>query len=381
MLMRIPCLLLLGMALVWTGVQAGDPNEYRSGPLNPALTVAAPLEPAEPAGSSLPGPSNLPGRVRWIWATLGSIGNDLLASGDLSGDGRAEVVVATNMYWGHSSRPLFVLGDELNRVVCQLEEIPWTILDHHIFRPGPGPAADILIASEQEILLVDGRNCRIRQRHPFPLSVVAAGFGDVNGNGIPDVAYSDGADLFVAPWNDFSSPIERRGFGGSRLIVDSLGRADGDDIGVAAELLFVLRGDNLETITEISGHPLNHVAFGDVTGDGVGNVVLGATWNDGIRVFDLDHDAPVLEHPVFDLARLATSDVNGNGQMEIVYGEAQWGDVHVLAADGTVLHTLHNPSHGISNLLPVDFQGNGQVDVLWGNRQLFRGDLATESTI
>ena len=233
--------------------------------------------------------------------------------------------------------------------------------------------------------MIDGASCVIESRSVFPSPIDSGGLGDINHDGVPDVAYSVGNDLYLAPWNDFSNPLERRGFGGSRIIVEPLGRVDGDDIGVASNVLFVLRGDSLQTIMEIADPISPMFDFGDIDGNGEAEVIAGVPWSDGITVYGVPGGEVLLNVPFFNLATLRAQDFDGDGNSEIVFGEAQWGSVGIIDGDGTLLKSISNPSHGTTNVLVVDLHADNKQELLWGaghtdtgSDHLYSGDLQSE---
>ena len=323
--------------------------------------------------------------VQWVWATLGTgIGLGLLDSADLDGDGDIEVITTGGGVSFGGTSTIFVLENDLTKVACMLDQVSQP-LDYHIQQLDGDKALEVLLVTPTEVLMMDGASCVIEARTPFPSTVDGGGVGDVNNDGVPDVAYAVGSDLFIAPWNDFSNPLKRLGFGGARIIIEDLGRAGGDDIGVAANVLFILRGDTLETITEIHDPVSSMIDFGDIDGDGDGDVIIGTAWTHGISVIDVASGELVLEVPFGDLAIFKAQDIDQDGDMEIVYGDGQWGSVGVLDGDGTVLYSIANPSHGVTNVLITDLQGDGALELLWGaghtdtgSDHLYSGDLSTE---
>ena len=68
----------------------------------------------------------------------------------------------------------------------------------------------------------------------------------------------------------------------------------------------------------------------DLDGDGLGEVVAGFDWSDMI-VYEGDTHAVRYTVPIDgDLAAVGAADVDGNGTLELLYGDGQWGSVHVL---------------------------------------------------
>jgi FG-GAP-like repeat len=89
------------------------------------------------------------------------------------------------------------------------------------------------------------------------------------------------------------------------------------------------------------------VAFGDVNGDGIPDIVVGADGGDYVRVFDGPEPGKLLYQfngvpgSAFGSA-LATGDINGDGKADVVVGAFAW-DGPAGADQGTTLAPLPPP--------------------------------------
>lgn len=319
-------------------------------------------------------------RVQWIWAAQeGNLAQVLLDTADLLGDGEPEFLVRKSSGRNGFS-DLFVKKRDLQTPVCVLHSVQEPIRAHYVFQPVDSLPPRVLIAHRNGVSVMNGRTCEVVGREAFPGWVSGVGIGDVNGNGIPDVAFSVNGDLYVAPWNRMGDASVRRGFGGDRIVVGSLGRAGGDDIGVASSLVRVLRGDTLETITEIPVDQPEYVEFADVTGDGVGNIVVRSSSESLIKVYDLDDPNPRFAEPVSWTVLTVTRDVTGNGIQEIVSQDYS-GPVRVIDGDGVLLHSI-DFSPDVTGLQVADVDGSGELDMVWSAwGRLYRADVASESIV
>ena len=84
-------------------------------------------------------------------------------------------------------------------------------------------------------------------------------------------------------------------------------------------------------------------------------------------VYEGDTHAVRYTVPIDDLAAVGAADVDGNGTLELLYGDAQWGSVHVLnGSTGAPLWAVANPEHGVTDVAVGDVDGDGVREVVWG---------------
>jgi hypothetical protein len=161
------------------------------------------------------------------------------------------------------------------------------------------------------ILLGDGRGgFRQPAGSPFPCgdSPFNVAIGDVNGDGIPDLAIV----------NSPSSTADRSGRDG----------------------LTILIGDGRGGFTRMPGSPFptaprpNMVAIGDINGDGVADVVVSNPDSDTITIFTMSRNGSVAARSTLAVQGhpkgLALRDLNGDGKADIVVTNSATNTVTVI---------------------------------------------------
>jgi FG-GAP-like repeat len=161
------------------------------------------------------------------------------------------------------------------------------------------------------ILLGDGKGgFRQPAGSPFPCgdSPFNVAIGDVNGDGIPDLAIV----------NSPSSTSDRTGRDG----------------------LTILLGDGKGGFTRMAGSPFltgkrpNMVAIGDINGDGVGDVVVSNPDDDTITIFTMSRKGTVAGRTTLSVSGhpkgLAIRDLNGDGKADIVVTNSAANAVTVI---------------------------------------------------
>jgi hypothetical protein len=322
--------------------------------------------------------------VEWVWSTLrGSYGNAILATGDILGDQADEIVfsIESSVTIGESASSVFVVHSDLGTAACRFLNVEGTIFDTALQQYDGDPQLEILIATDARVYLIDGSTCRLQDLVQLPQTVMSAVFGDFDGDDSFEIAYSDGTDVYVSGWEDFANPVERRGVGGSMLATGNLDTQAGEDIVSVADVIYVMNGSDLTTITEIPNNYWDFVDTGQINGDAFDEIIVWETWDVGIRAYSVVDNSEVLDFPVFNFEQLETSDVNGDGVEEIIYGDRQFGSVHVINGEGERILEIPKPNPGISSVAAADLNGSGPQEILWTSGGLYVGDLDAEEII
>ncbi|HEX8407686.1 MAG TPA: hypothetical protein VF883_02400 [Thermoanaerobaculia bacterium] len=243
----------------------------------------------------------------------------------------------------------------------------------------------------------------------------AVRIGDIDGDGHPDAVvgskpYPNGAGAIYI--------FEPRGFAPPRASVTLPGNAGANDVAIgnvdadpAVEIVVITNSSlyvydavtlALEWSTPSSGHS---VGIADLEGDDMPEIVVSSgfvydavsrsmTWDCfcyfgeyEMLVADIDADGrDEIVGSGYSIVRvvqgdtrtwtqfttrsetrgLAVSDVDGNGQMEIVTGEQFYTPIHGRAHDGTVLWSIPQKGYTVDAIAVGDPDGDGVSEVVWG---------------
>nr|WP_298724228.1 hypothetical protein [uncultured Steroidobacter sp.] len=201
---------------------------------------------------------------------------------------------------------------------------------------------------------------------PSTTSINDFAVGDVDNDGDDDVAVVTATQTFLYDPQTFA--LQRTlDHGGTRV---ALGNIDDD-----AELELVFNtGAVIEvaaasvTVEWQSSIPFgNRLGLADIDGDGRDELVSAESWY-LIRAWDLElRSLKWSINSSHDIAALRLIDVTGDGTPEVVYGDGQWGAIHVIdAATRAELWTIRNPEHSVTDIAVFDADGDGADEIMWG---------------
>jgi len=215
--------------------------------------------------------------------------------------------------------------------------------------------------------------------------VNAVDTGDVNGDGIDDVAF---AHSYLAGWDNYQGVLD--GSDGSTIWmqtvlykVENVIMADIDDDGFLEAVFGVTTdADNLEihvrtasngnlewsyTIGSASMNPDAFMFAEDIDGDEDLDLIVGNEWvNFYIYAFDGDSSTPMwISEQLSGYARdIAFGDVTGDGNLNIIV--ATYDRVQILEAINGTKTWYYSVAGTMASVSTADFDGDGIADVVAG---------------
>lgn len=194
-------------------------------------------------------------------------------------------------------------------------------------------------------------------------SVAALRLSDVDADGVVELIVTNAAALHVYS-ADGAHEWFLQGAGGSDIAV---GQMDGDP---ALEIATTSgRVVDAQTHQAQWTWPSGFGAYleaGDIDHDGKDELIGTQMW-DFAWSYDVDTQLPKWSLPLFNVDATALVDIDSDGSLELIVGDAQWGAMRAFDTQSLALKgSINNPEHGTTEVVVGDPDGDGKIDVLWG---------------
>jgi len=329
------------------------------------------------------------GDIVETWRT-GVMGNGLGLAGivvaDIDGDGSMEVLSAgdistfgANQFWYELEYQASTQDYQMNWISAP-EDAGIRVLTAIDVDPGSAGGSVFLGLGSGDVRVISGVT-----REQIGFIETAGGavrrilFADADNDGNNEIVAC--SDVQVSLVDPVTLTIETTlPFGASDCEV---GNVDED---AAIEIILsdgrVLEFDGIDTVLEWTypgGEFGALVELADIDNDPVLEIIGASAWY-YITAFDAALQSPLWQiQTSHDVDALLMADVTGDGRVELLYGDGQWGNVYAFDTQTvTEIWRIDNPLHGVGNIVVGDSDDDDRLEVLYssGHSDTGRDQLA-----
>ena len=313
-------------------------------------------------------------RREWKYDMFGtSIGVGGLVLADIDGDGSMEIVTAARLGQYPDTSFWYVVKHAAPgeyRQIWSSDPYAQTITALIVADTAPDSGNEIFVAlHDGTIQVVDGRTLQERGILSTGIPIEAMAVADVDGDGTKEILLSDGTKLLAYSADTLTQKWMLPYYGGTSIAVGNVDDDSSVEIVTTSSYRsgYVIDGSTRTLKWEYPNGFGSRVAIGDIDGSGRNEIVGNPQW-ENVVIFDAREKAPSWEIATsHDVAALLLADTDGDGVLEILYGDGQWGSIHCY--DGRsreALWSISNPEHGVTGIAFGDVDGSGAGKVFWG---------------
>ncbi len=205
----------------------------------------------------------------------------------------------------------------------------------------------------------------IKQASLFDEDINSIVFADADNDGEKELIISTDSETSIL--NALTLKQEFEISDGADLVrVGNVDTTSQNEIVLSSGTVYLLKNDELSTVWNYTSATGGLIELSDIDGDSYLEIIYAESWYN-IKVYDVD--TKTIKYTIttdIDIDALLLVDVTNDGIDDILYGDAQWGDVHCYnSVTQAELWSVDNPEHGVAAINFADLDSDGEEELIW----------------
>ena len=206
----------------------------------------------------------------------------------------------------------------------------------------------------------------LRTASPVNEDINSIVFADADNDGVKEIVISSDSKTCILNATTLDQEFEISN-GANEVRVGNVDTNEHNEIVLSSGTVYLLNNNVLTTVWNYTSSTGGIIELSDIDGDTYLEIVYAERWY-YIKVYDVNTKTTKYTiNSDLDIHTLLLQDINNDNVDEIIYGDAQWGDVHCHnSVTQAKIWSIRNPEHGVSAVNFADLDSDGEEELIWG---------------
>ncbi len=190
-------------------------------------------------------------------------------------------------------------------------------------------------------------------------------YADADNDSKKDIVIACENNTYVLDANSFQQKF-KIAQGSKHVRVGNVDADSKNEIVLSYGAVYRISGSTVSNIWRFYTESDGQVELSDIDGDSKLEIIFAENW---YKINIYDADTKTTKYTIaaeLDINTLFVKDVNNDGIDEILYGDAQWGEVYCYnAVTRTKMWSVNNPEHGVAAINYADLNNDGKEELIW----------------
>ncbi len=300
-----------------------------------------------------------------------SIGRNSMNSVDIDNDGITEIICsAATQTFGQSDYWYIMRYNSIDGTYSQI----WTS-PQYSQKIGKLEVVDFNNDNNYKVLLgfedgsieiYDGKTRDLLKKiRPVNEKINDLVYADADNDSKKDIVIACEYNTYVLDANSFQQKFKITQ-GSNHVRVGNVDADSKNEIVLSYGAVYRISGSNVSNVWRFYTGYDGEVELSDIDGDSKLEIIFAEPWYK-INVYDAD--TKTIKYTLatdLDIDTLYMKDVNNDGIDEIIFGDAQWGEIVCYnSVTRAKMWSVNNPDHGVAAINYADVNNDGKKELVW----------------